>query len=86
MATEISPEMRDKLALFCDIDANAVIQNKNAASIYQVPLMMQEEGLDRIVWLDGGRIVEEGSPAELMAHQDSRFARWIDSQRTEVDA
>ncbi|MEG6586214.1 CTP synthase [Dendrosporobacter sp. 1207_IL3150] len=46
---EISPEMRDKLALFCDIDANAVIQNKNAASIYQVPLMMQEEGLDRIV-------------------------------------
>lgn len=44
------------------------------------------EGLDRIVWLDGGRIVEEGSPAELMAHQDSRFARWIDSQRTEVDA
>lgn len=46
---EISPEMRDKLALFCDIDADAVIQNKNAASIYQVPLMMQEEGLDRIV-------------------------------------
>ncbi len=46
---EISPEMRDKLALFCDIDANAVIQNKNAASIYQVPLMMQDEGLDRIV-------------------------------------
>ncbi len=45
---EISPEMRDKLALFCDIDVNAVIQNKNASSIYQVPLMMQEEGLDRI--------------------------------------
>jgi len=45
---EISPEMREKLALFCDIDVNAVIQNKNAASIYQVPLMMQDEGLDRI--------------------------------------
>nr|WP_092073545.1 CTP synthase [Dendrosporobacter quercicolus]NSL48022.1 CTP synthase [Dendrosporobacter quercicolus DSM 1736]SDM63592.1 CTP synthase [Dendrosporobacter quercicolus] len=46
---EISADMRDKLALFCDIDVNAVIQNKNAASIYQVPLMMQDEGLDRIV-------------------------------------
>jgi CTP synthase len=46
---EISTDMKDKLALFCDIDADAVIQNKNAASIYQVPLMMQAEGLDRIV-------------------------------------
>ncbi len=46
---EISPEMRDKLALFCDIDVKAVIQNKNVASIYQVPLMLEEEGLDKIV-------------------------------------
>lgn len=46
---EISPEMREKLALFCDIDLKAVIQNKNAASIYQVPLMLEEEGLDKIV-------------------------------------
>lgn len=46
---EISQDMKDKLALFCDIDVNAVIQNRNAASIYQVPLMMHEEGLDRIV-------------------------------------
>lgn len=46
---DISSDMRDKLALFCDIDSDAVIQNKTAASIYEVPLMMQEEGLDRIV-------------------------------------
>ncbi len=45
---EISPEMKEKLALFCDIDGDAVIQNKNASSIYQVPLMLQNEGLDRI--------------------------------------
>ncbi|MEN6567335.1 MAG: CTP synthase [Veillonellales bacterium] len=45
---EISQEMRDKMALFCDIDVTAVIQNLNADSIYQVPLMMQAEGLDRI--------------------------------------
>jgi CTP synthase len=46
---DISPDMRDKLALFCDIDSNAVIQNKTASSIYEVPLMLQEQGLDRIV-------------------------------------
>ncbi|VBB06366.1 glutamine amidotransferase [Lucifera butyrica] len=46
---ELSPEMREKLALFCDVDPQAVIQNRTAASIYQVPLMLEEEGLDRIV-------------------------------------
>jgi CTP synthase len=46
---EISRDMREKLALFCDVDVDAVVQNKNAASIYQVPLMLEEEGLDRIV-------------------------------------
>lgn len=46
---EISPEMKEKLALFCDVDAEAVIQNRTASTIYQVPLMMQEEGLDKIV-------------------------------------
>jgi len=46
---DISPDMRDKLALFCDIDANAVIQNKTVDSIYEVPLMLQEQNLDRIV-------------------------------------
>jgi CTP synthase len=46
---ELSPEMRDKLALFCDIDVDAVIQNKTASSIYDVPKMLADEGLDRIV-------------------------------------
>ncbi len=46
---EISQDMKEKLALFCDIDVNAVIQNQTAASIYEVPLMLQQQGLDRIV-------------------------------------
>ncbi|MDR3348456.1 MAG: CTP synthase [Acidaminococcales bacterium] len=45
----ISDDMRDKLALFCDIDAEAVIHNYTAASIYQVPLMLEQQGMDRIV-------------------------------------
>ena len=46
---EISSDMRDKMALFCDIDTEAVIQNRTVQSIYQVPLLLQDEGLDRIV-------------------------------------
>ena len=41
--------MKDKLALFCDVDVNAVIENRTASTIYEVPLMMQKEGLDKIV-------------------------------------
>ena len=46
---EMSDEMRDKLALFCDIDPEAVILNYTAQSIYQVPLMLEEQGMDSIV-------------------------------------
>ncbi|MCL5781012.1 MAG: CTP synthase [Firmicutes bacterium] len=41
-------EMEEKLALFCDIDKEAVIQAVDAFSIYEVPLQMELEGLDDI--------------------------------------
>ncbi|RYD01352.1 hypothetical protein N752_30630 [Desulforamulus aquiferis] len=43
-----SKEMEEKLALFCDIDKEAVIQAVDASSIYEVPLQMEQEGLDDI--------------------------------------
>lgn len=46
---EMSDEMRDKLALFCDIDPEAVILNYTAQSIYQVPLMLEDQGMVSIV-------------------------------------
>ena len=45
----LSEEMLDKIALFCDVEKEAVIQAIDAESIYNVPLMLQEEGLDKIV-------------------------------------
>ncbi|OPX84385.1 MAG: CTP synthase [Pelotomaculum sp. PtaB.Bin104] len=45
----LSKEMVDKLALFCDIDKNAVIQAVDAPSIYDCPLMLEKEGLADIV-------------------------------------
>ena len=41
----LSREMVDKLALFCDTDRDAVVQMVDASHIYEVPLMLEEEGL-----------------------------------------
>ncbi|TFG78865.1 MAG: CTP synthase [Flavobacteriales bacterium] len=46
---EISDEIKDKLALFCNVKREAVIQSIDASTIYDVPIMMQQEGLDTVV-------------------------------------
>ena len=42
-------ELRKKLALFCNVRPNAVIESIDADTIYKVPLMMKDEKLDEIV-------------------------------------
>ena len=42
-------EIRQKIALFCDVDEEAVITAKDVDCIYEVPLVLADEGLDRIV-------------------------------------
>ncbi|MBM7704082.1 CTP synthase [Metabacillus iocasae] len=44
----ISDDMKDKLALFCDIDSNAVIECRDAETLYEVPLALQQQKLDQI--------------------------------------
>ena len=39
------------------------------------------QGLDRILWLDQGQIVEDGSPEELLADENSMLAQWASTQR-----
>ena len=45
----LTPEIRKKVALFCNVKPGHVIQSLDAPSIYSVPLVMQEERLDRLV-------------------------------------
>ncbi|MBM1107913.1 CTP synthase [Aurantibacter crassamenti] len=44
----ISEEIKDKLALFCNVKREAVIQSIDASTIYDVPILMQAEGLDKV--------------------------------------
>ncbi|MGQ0570795.1 MAG: CTP synthase [Armatimonadota bacterium] len=41
--------LKEKIALFCDVEPDAVIQALDAQSIYEVPLILEEEGLGRII-------------------------------------
>ena len=44
---EIPENIREKLALFCNVRKSSVIQNKTADCLYAVPLMLEKEGLAR---------------------------------------
>jgi len=46
---EIPENIREKLALFCNVRKSSVIQNKTADCLYAVPLMLEKEGLAREV-------------------------------------
>lgn len=45
----VPQEMKDKIALFCDIEPHAVIEARDADTLYKVPLDLQEQHLDQIV-------------------------------------
>ena len=46
---EIPDSIREKLALFCNVRKENVIQNKTVKCLYEVPLMLEKEGLGRAV-------------------------------------
>jgi CTP synthase len=46
---EVSAEIKRKIALFCNVETAAVIEARDAKSIYEVPLLMESEKLDQVV-------------------------------------
>ena len=45
----LSQDIKAKIALFCDVDEESVITARDVENIYEVPLVLAEEGLDKIV-------------------------------------
>lgn len=58
---ELSDELRQKLALFCNVKREAVIQSIDAKTIYEVPNLMLQEGLD-VVALKKLALPEKSTP------------------------
>ena len=46
---ELSNTLRKKVALFCNVDEKAVVQSIDAPTIYEVPILMQAQGLDETI-------------------------------------
>jgi CTP synthase len=72
---ELSREIRDKIALFADVDPGAVVACPDMPDVYLVPEVLQEEGLDRLVCEKLGieaAEVELGEWAELTKRIDAR--------------
>jgi CTP synthase len=67
---EISPDIRDKIALFADVEPDAVIANPDVADVYLVPQALQREGLDALVC---ERLGVDTPPAEL--------GEWLELER-----
>ncbi len=62
---QLPKDIKDKIALFCNVPPQAVITARDVKSIYEVPLCLHEEGLDSIILEDLN-----------MAQRPSDLARW----------
>ena len=65
---DISDEIKSKLALFCNVDVDSVIQAKDASTIYDVPLMMEKEKLDKVVL----------KKLEIEEYSSTNMQKWIE--------
>ncbi len=45
----LSRELKEKIGLFCNVEARQVVQNLDADNLYEVPLLLKKEGLDDLV-------------------------------------
>ncbi len=76
---ELPNEIRNKLALFCNVKEEAVIQSIDASSIYQVPNLMLEEGLDKVVLK---KLTLERNTPDL--NQWNKFLKRIEHPKSEI--
>lgn len=57
----LNADLRRKLALFCNVESSAVIEARDARSIYEVPLLMDKEKLDQVVLQKLGLSLEKNA-------------------------
>src|SRR5205814_7682670 len=77
---ELSRDIRDKIALFADVDPGAVIASPDVRDVYLVPSVLKREGLDRLVCEKLGLETHE---AELGEWEE--LTRRIDGRHEEVE-
>jgi len=77
----LDKNIRNKIAKFCNVTPKSVIESIDAKSIYEVPLLMQEEELDKLV-LEKLKLVSKGEPK---LDQWKAFLTKLQNPKTEVN-
>src|SRR5881409_1847564 len=75
----IPQDMKEKIALFCDVDVQAVITARDVRSVYEVPVGFAHEGVDDIVL----RLLRIDAPARDLTRWNAMLER-LDNPRGEV--
>ena len=75
---KLHTDVKEKIALFCDVPTDAVFSNPDVADIYHVPLMVEEEGLDEYV-MDRLDLQSEALPE---AERDNRWRELVTRDTT----
>ncbi|MFD1585675.1 CTP synthase [Halorientalis brevis] len=79
---KLHPDVKEKIALFCDVPTDAVFSNPDVDDIYHVPLMVEEEGLDEYV-MERLDLADEALPAD---ERDNRWRELVTRETTgEID-
>ncbi len=76
----LTEKTREKIALFCDVPNDAVFANPDVEDIYQVPLVLEEEGLDEYV-MEELSLTDRALPA---ANRDRTWQELVTQETTET--
>lgn len=76
--TDLSRELREKIALFCDVDKDAVIAARDVDSVYRVPIHLAQQGVDDIV-------LRHFDMSDLPKRELSGWEEMLDRMRHPVD-
>jgi CTP synthase len=76
----IPQEMKEKIALFCDVDVEAVVTARDVKSVYQVPVVFANEGVDEIAL----RLLKMDAPARDLSRWNAMLQR-MENPRDEVN-
>lgn len=74
----LSKDIKEKIALFCNLSPDAVIQAKDVGSIYEVPMIYQIEGLDKLIIRTLGLKEKIRARRQKNTKRESPMSRWTE--------
>lgn len=73
---KLTKDIKNKVALFCNVKPSAVIEAIDAKTIYEVPLFMKEEGLDKVVLEKTGMLPYVWTPEGRNTNVEPDLNKW----------